>query len=325
MAALPQQRPYHARIETLGDDFRRNRDRIVSWRAVQMPKKPSLKSVLRVKRKGWWLGDPVPAKKIAAATRRKLPAAIVELYRLGSGGNWGDDVAVYPFTHFCSLLEDRILHQRLPSAVYFASDGGSGLFLVDADGSLDAGAGAVHRVGMGSCAPEDCQLCAPSLAEFAAALARGELPWKDAPRLGGQRADKFVTRLRARDGWEPGPAPAEYALDKASFKLNIGFPDLYERLLRSVDGARFVRAGIVLRTIAKIEKAKGAPSSTKVNPGALLIADGADGARYAIATMAWSPEHEGRVLRLARRISPAKGEWLGPFSEVVFRWLDGQR
>lgn len=99
---------------------------------------------------------------------RPVPSAVEELVRYTVSSEWAGKRLVQ-FLSLIGLIDVNrdFSEYGLPvTAFAFASDGGSGLYFVDADDHFGKGSGAVFRVGAGSLAPAEAKYVAPSLPAF---------------------------------------------------------------------------------------------------------------------------------------------------------------
>ncbi len=282
-----------------------------------------LAELLAAHRQAWQLGDPVEPERLQAVAGR-LPDEVTALYGMANGGHWGDEVVIFPFAHLVGLLDDVALHGRLPSAVFFGGNGGDDLFFVDADGTLGRGPGAVYQVGMGSLSPDDAIPVGASLAELAAAVARGERPW-EGQTLGRLRIQETLAALKTRaDVWQARPGSGSSALVKTRARTNVGLPPLLAALLLLSDGSRFARRGITLRPATGIEGVAELPASPSgVNPGALWFADADDGTRYAVGTGVSAELPRDIVISVPPGRSATEGVRMGSLRDVLLGWLEG--
>lgn len=238
---------------------------------------------------------------------------------------------IYVFSLY--VLED--VHQKqdwlfkhIPSALFFASDGGDRFFFIDTDGSLGQGKGAVFLGARGSMRPDWCIPCGRSLEAFLEAVMANKEVWKG-PKLEALAVEKMIAALQTqkhRCRTHPGARLKE--VFAVLHKFDVRAPKVLQALLRYSNGIVFTDADVTIWPAASIRALDIVESSDDRAPLALLIGENASGALYAITTdMIMSkkaedwPERVGHIVRVTTADPTTPLDSLGYLPEVVVRWL----
>ncbi|MBN1656854.1 MAG: SMI1/KNR4 family protein [Anaerolineae bacterium] len=220
------------------------------------------------------------------------------------------------------------LFAYIPSAIFFASDGGDAFFFVDADGSLGSGAGAVFWIYRGAVVPNLCVPCGSDVINFLASFMRGEEVWKG-PSLEEMAIATMLEALATRSDCWTGKAGARLMdILEAARRHGIKLPGVLKELLRRSNGLVFQRAGITVWGTEKIERLE-TPFSSGYLPLAYVMGEDRVGHCYAITLLdvptnvprGW-PYLEGYVARLAPDQPLEAAEPLGYLPNLVIEWLD---
>jgi hypothetical protein len=223
-------------------------------------------------------------------------------------------------------LQD-FLFTYIPSAVFFASDGGDGFFFVDTDDSLGCGEGAVFWVYRGGVRPNRCVFCGRDLIEFLTSFLDEEEVWKN-PSLEEQAIGKMLVALDAKqDQWIGSAGARLMDVIGISDRYNLRAPKVLDKLLRKSNGIVFTAANSTLWSTEMIKPVESA-FSTGDRPLALLIGEDKAGNQYAIThytdpsevPQGW-PYLEGRVARLTPGRPLEEAQSLGYLPDVVLEWL----
>jgi hypothetical protein len=261
---------------------------------------------------------------IEAALNRPLPAPLRALYQIANGAT------VYPVEIFTirELIDvNQSAHPAVPSAVFFASDGADGFFLVDVDNSMGTGPGAVLWIDRGFIAPGAARPCAPDLFAFLADVGRGQQVWLDESRaLGQQDLKAMVGALRAHPERWLGGAPAPLVdIFARGRDLGASLPKALQALLSISNGLVIPKAQIEIWPLAQIEAVQGRELQPGM-PEALWFAEDQQARRYALTLLGGRTPYSNDVLMVrADETAPerfATVPLLGSLPRMVLNWLE---
>jgi hypothetical protein len=88
----------------------------------------------------------------------------------------GPEIAIFDLDEIVDVRGQTGYREALPSALFFASDGSSGWYYLDLDGSICGTRGAVLWGDRGSMSRETSRPAADDLADFLVKACRGKLP-----------------------------------------------------------------------------------------------------------------------------------------------------
>lgn len=223
--------------------------------------------------------------------------------------------------------EQDYLFTYIPSAVFFASDGGDGFFFVDTGPSLGHGEGAVFWVYRGKVVPSQCVPCGESITAFLQSLAQNQEVWKGSS-LEERAISSMLQTLEAhRKQWDGQNVAKLMEIIKVSDRYNIRIPKVLEKLLRRSNGIVFTKPGITLWDTSKIHPVEGEFSNGN-RPLALLMGEDQASHRYAIThrvkpqdvPQGW-PYLEGHAVKLTSGQPLEQAESMGYLPDLVASWL----
>jgi hypothetical protein len=270
----------------------------------------------------WDLGAPTtPAQRARArGAVKNLPIELEQLYAAGDGA-YVRDVTIFSIDD--ELVDTNAERTRTTRPfVFFATDGGDGVFAIDTQGKLKRGVGAVFWAERGSTQTRTFVYCGANLAAFLDAVIAGQTSWK-APSLERADANAMIAALAAhRDRWTGGPAVDEVELFDTGFRVNVRLPNALRELLKIGNGIVFQAPGVALYTCDRIGAVEGAVADDLT--GALWIGEAGD-SRYALTLSGWRGSAGEEVVRVAPGEQPATAPIIGPLPAVVIAWLDGRK
>jgi hypothetical protein len=284
----------------------------------------TLEQILAEHADKWDLYEPATDAQRASARAaiKNLPIELEHFYAHSDGADIGD-VSIFQ-------IDDELLGvntARTPKTrpfVFFASDGGDGFFAIDTQAKLKHGVGAVYWADRSSASLRSWIFCAASFAAFLQVLGTGATPWK-ARSLADVDLDQMVATLEAHhDRWTGGmPLELGDTFD-AGIRVGVRFPTSLNTLLGVANGLRIPGAGVTIFDQDKITAVEG---STRENgrPGALWIANDADGNRYALTMIGWRGSEGSDVVRVGPGESAETAPIIGQLAAVVVAWLEGKK
>jgi hypothetical protein len=266
--------------------------------------------------------------RIAARLPNPMPRDLQTLFTKACGAVLGN-LAIFSLSTLESVnTRTSHLFTRMPSAIFFGSDGGDGFFFVDTDGSLGCGREAVFWGDRGAMSPDRSVFCGDDLAGFLSTLIEGEEVWYG-PSQQKRAVKKMMDALDAdRDRWV-GKVGADLKV-LFTFKADRGgvaIPKVLGEFLRYTDGAGFPGSGVSIWGIEDIMPMDVRRTEGDL-PFALLIGEDEAGNQYTITTgvsknlpEGW-PILEGRIVRLLPDQPLEQAEVLGYFPDVIVSWLE---
>lgn len=276
--------------------------------------------------------EPAAALQLAGhVAARRIPAEVLLLLQRGGGAYLGKSpLYLLPASEWLDVhTRQPHLFEDLPSAVYFAADGGDGFLFLDADGRLGQGSGAVLWVDRGSALPESCILCAPNLAQFLAAVQRGEKPWKGLklPQLQARQMVERLQAARAAGQVQAGPGAELSDLLLTQIRLNLMMPEVLEKLLSFGNGVEFRSARVHLWRVDELQAVAAGAAAGRTPPAYLIGRDADDNllalslrSRTGSVPPGW-PVRDGILVRLMPGQGLQGAQTLKSLPEMVEEWL----
>jgi hypothetical protein len=268
-------------------------------------------------------GPPAPGE-IAAAEAvlgGPLPQPLADFYHRADGASIGH-VDVFMLDEFRDVNKRRSGKDR--DAVFFASDGADGFFLLDRDNRMKKGSGAVFWVDRGSRGTRGRVFAAPDLVAFLRLAAAGQTPWI-APSLADVDLDGMRAALETHhERWSGNPPAEGRTTFDAGFRLGVRMPDELEALLEISNGFRIPGAGLTVLGADELEPVAGTAVAGG-RPGAIWFAQDDRGNRYAATVIGWRGSEGGDVVRVGAGESPGEAPIIGSLPAVVASWLEGEK
>jgi hypothetical protein len=220
------------------------------------------------------------------------------------------------------------LFTYVPSAIFFASDGGDGFFFVDTANRLGRGDEAVFWVYRGGVVPPRCVPCGRNLVAFLTSFLRGEKVWKG-PSLEELAIDRMLEALDTyQDRWTGGTGAKLGDIIRVADRNSLRLPQVLQKLLRRSDGIVFPRTGVTVWGTEAIQRLD-LTFSGGYRPRAYLMGQDSRGNPLAITLdddparvpSGW-PYLEGWLVPLISGRPAQEAQTWGYLPELVLAWLE---
>lgn len=263
--------------------------------------------------------SPAPRPALAhAMADGRVPPELGALYQASDGLSL-DEGEVWDLADMLDFSGRERIAREYPGGAAFGWNRSDVVFVLDAEGSMHAGAGAVLGVDSVYPGPESAVLCAPDLGSFVTGVAAGARPWR-APRLIRQQATQLAELIALRPDRvdaRPPLSPDDRAAALAMREVDPG-PEL-RALLEMSDGLRFARSGLTiagareLSAYPGLRRADGAAAAIRIG----RIADGPD----LVVTTAGAPRPTDLVLQVRPDTDPLAAPAFGRLLPVLAGWI----
>lgn len=276
----------------------------------------------------WQVGqpsDPDEVTRVLHGLPNTPPPSLRALYDFSNGGYLGD-VAIFVLFELENVSRQQHLFEHFPSAIFFASDGGDGFFMIDTGNDLGFGADHVFWCDRGALQRDYCVPCGESLVAFLRRVARGERPWDgETVRQIGVR--RITQALDAHTGQWIGSLPATFGeVRQAGQQVGAAIPVVLREMLKVSNGITFGGSGVTIAPAAQLIGLGQPVTEANLSPAVLFARDSAY--HYALTTGVWGKQGgvpalgEGVVLRFRLGQSLEQAEMIGWLPDVVERWLE---
>ncbi len=271
--------------------------------------------------------DPDDITRVFDSLPNTPPPDLRALYAFSNGGYLGD-VAIFVLFELQNVNQQPALFGSFPSAIYFASDGGDGFFMIDTGDDLGFGVNCIFWCDRSALQRDYCVPCGVSLVGFLQSVARGERPWDgDTVRKLGVR--HMQQALEAHAGqWIASPPATPGEVRRAGQQAGAAVPVVLRDLLLISDGITFGGSGVTIASAAQLIGLGEPVTEANLSPAVLFARDAVF--HYALTTGVWNeqagvpPTGDGYVLRFRLGQSLDRAENIGWLPDVVGRWLERQ-
>jgi cell wall assembly regulator SMI1 len=273
--------------------------------------------------KEWDFEDPATPADLTRAEQalgRPLPEPLAAFYRRADGAEIGS-VDVFTTEEFSDVNKHRAKAQA--GAVFFASDGADGFFLLDVGDRMKKGKGAIFWTDRSDDRVKRWVYNAADFSAFLRIAASGKTSWS-APSLGDVDLAQMIDAVKRHPDRWVGRAPAEFAaIRDAGVRVNVLLPQEIEELMEISNGFEFPASEVTVYGVTGIEPVPGTTKDTG-RPGALWFAEDRAGVRYALTTIGWRDSEGGEVVRVGHGESPDAAPIIGSLPAAVVAWLEGK-
>jgi len=276
----------------------------------------------------WEIGqpsDPDEVTRVFEALPNTPPPSMRALYDFSNGGYLGD-VAIFVLFELQNVNQQQHLFETFPSAVFFASDGGDGFFMIDTGNDLGFGADHIYWCDRSALQRDHCVPCGESLVEFLRIVARGDRPW-DGDTIRQIGVQQMAQTLDAHTGqWISNPPATFGEVRQAGQQVGAAIPVVLRELLKLSNGITFGGSGVTVAPAAQLIGLGQPVTEANLSPAVLFARDAAY--HYALTTGVWSEQSgvpalgEGYVLRFRLGQSLEQAEVIGWLPDIVQRWLE---
>jgi hypothetical protein len=253
------------------------------------------------------------------------PSPELRLMYEHSNGGYINELEIFVLFEMEQVNSDKSYFRDFPSAIFFASDGGSGWFFIDTNDDMGHGEGAIFWVDRGSMTWGLTIHCADSLEEFLLIVADGKRPWFEKEDLTRQSTNDMLALLDKEDKkWHANPATSFEELTAAVERIGAALPYPLRLLLKKSNGLIFLETGVVIANVSQF-KAFGTVPNVQAPPAIIFAQE--QNSQYAITTPMWASltnvEYlsEGFVIRLMAGQTLQQAKVLGWLPYVIEEWL----